>query len=116
MHKKKTYSDDISHSDFLFGLLNKSEHVFTLELLRFCVLAFFLNPLWSVELHPTQASSYKAVIFASKPQHCQRALQAPPLKCSLRDEKPAVDLSSVAVKQLILYTNSHGLPHMRWFD
>lgn len=110
---KKTYSDDFTLSFlsffmflfFFYFVFTSSGRVFALELLR---VALFLkkkkkSPIWSVELHQTQASSYKAVMFASKAQLCQRALQAPPLRSSLRDEKPAVDLCpSVAVRQLMV--------------
>lgn len=75
------------------------------------------SPIWSVELHQTQASSYKAVMFASKAQLCQRALQAPPLRSSLRDEKPAVDLCpSVAVRQLMVWASSRLFPSLMRFD
>lgn len=87
-----------------------------------CESRFFLkkkkqSPIWSVELHQTQASSYKAVMFASKAQLCQRALQAPPLRSSLRDEKPAVDLCpSVAVRQLMVWASSRLFPSLMRFD
>ena len=102
---------------FFFFFLNKTKQLFRLHQLRTRVCtrapasrAFLIkkkkkteSPLWSVELHQTQASTYKAVMFASRAQLCQRALQAPPLRSSLRDEKPAVDLCpSVAVRQLMV--------------
>lgn len=104
---------------FFYFVFNSSGRVFALELLR---VALFLkkkkqSPIWSVELHQTQASSYKAVMFASKAQLCQRALQAPPLRSSLRDEKPAVDLCpSVAVRQLMVWASSRLFPSLMRFD
>lgn len=124
---KKTYSDDFTLSFlsffmflfFFYFVFTSSGRVFALELLR--VALFFKkkkqSPLWSVELHQTQASSYKAVMFASKAQLCQRALQAPPLRSSLRDEKPAVDLCpSVAVRQLMVWASSRLFPSLMRFD
>ena len=103
---------------FFYFVFTSSGRVFALELLR---VALFKkkteSPLWSVELHQTQASSYKAVMFASKAQLCQRALQAPPLSSSLRDEKPAVDLCpSVAVRQLMVWASSRLFPSLMRFD
>lgn len=83
--EKKKYPGDFGHPEFFISPPRLSLHWWIPELR-------FINPLWGVELHPTRArKSCKAVISASKPHHCQRAWQAPPLKFSLRDEKPAVD-------------------------
>ena len=116
---------------FFFFFLNKTKQLFRLHQLRTRVCtrapasrAFLIkkknkkpeSPLWSVELHQTQASTYKAVMFASRAQLCQRALQAPPLRSSLRDEKPAVDLCpSVAVRQLMVWASSRLVPSLTRF-
>lgn len=84
--KKKVYSNTvyihIYYIPIKLATLTFLVRVCALELLRD---ARFKSTL-KLELHPSQASTCKAAICASKPQHCQRALEATPLTILLRNK------------------------------